>query len=77
MLSTEFRNHAQNLQVGEHIAKCDHNLIWGEIIIAKELEEINEQVYNYRRDNYIQISDKLRRTDKTASDINDTFIHEI
>ena len=79
VLSTD-ENLVQNLKVGEHIATSDHNIIRGEINIAKKLEENNEKIYNYKRGNFNQIREKLGRIDwdhlfrnKTASDMYDIF----
>ena len=58
MLSTE-ENLVQNVKVGEHIANSDHNIIRGEINIAKKLEKNDEKIYNYKRGDFNQIREKL------------------
>ena len=80
LVITTDENLVQNIQVGEHIATADHNVIRGEINIAKDLEENNEQIYNYKKGKFNKIKDKLRRInwttlfqDKSVSNMYDTF----
>ena len=38
---TTYKNLIENIQIGEHIATDDHNVIWSEIDIAEELKAKN------------------------------------
>ena len=83
VIATE-ENLVQNVQVGEHIATCDHNLIRGEINISKELDVNDQQIYNYKRGNYNKISQKLSRIDwnilfrdKNPSDMYNIFTNKL